>query len=225
MKFFLFLICSLFLVLLIFGIVINADVKAGKKHEKRHSIEICCTWGQALADGELTYRINGGNSEFRNAVRSAASEWESNIKNLILKEDKEHNGWADINIKFEKDGDDISDEKLKRGLVTAGITKYKLDWQGSIENVRMELAKGTDDDQGFSPDDIKMIAEHEFGHALGIGHANFKSSLMAPTIGNDQLREISECEIKGVLLANAWKLKSDNNSPSSSFTGSERIKC
>jgi predicted Zn-dependent protease len=143
---------------------------------------------------------------------------------LILKEDKEHNGWADINIKFEKDGDDISDEKLKRGLVTAGITKYKLDWQGSIENVRMELAKGTDDDQGFSPDDIKMIAEHEFGHALGIGHANFKSSLMAPTIGNDQLREISECEIKGVLLANAWKLKSDNNSPSS-FTGSERIKC
>ena len=223
MKFFLFLICSLFLVLIIFGIVINADVKAGKKHEKRHSIEICCTWGQALADGELTYRISGGNSEFRDAVRSAASEWGSNIKNLILKEDQEHNGWADINIKFEKDGDDISDEKLKRGLVTAGITKYKLDWQGSIENVRMEIAKGTDD-QGFSPDDIKMIAEHEFGHALGIGHANFKSSLMSPTIGNDQPREISECEIKGVLLANAWKLKSDNTSPSS-FTGSEMIKC
>jgi hypothetical protein len=37
---------------------------------------------------------------------------------LILKEDKEHNGWADINIKFEKDGDGISDEKLKPGLVT-----------------------------------------------------------------------------------------------------------
>jgi predicted Zn-dependent protease len=223
MKFLLFLICSSFLVLIFFGIVINEDVKAGKKHEKAHSIEICCTWGQALADGELTYRISGGNSEFRDAVRSAASEWESNIKNLIFKEDKENNGWADINIKFEKDGDDISDEKLKRGLVTAGITKYKLNWQGAIENVRMELAKGTDE-QGFSPDDIKMIAEHEFGHALGIGHANFKSSLMAPTIGNDQIREISECEIKGVLLANAWKLKSDNNSPSS-FTGSERIKC
>ena len=143
MKVFLFLICSLFLVLLIFGIVINEDVKAGKKHEKRHSIEICCTWGEALGDGELTYRISGGNSEVRDAVRSAASEWESNIKNLVLKEDKEDNGPVDINIKFEKDGDDISDKKTKRGLVTAGITKYELDWQGLIENVRIAIAKGT----------------------------------------------------------------------------------
>ena len=201
MKVFLFLICSLFLVLLIFGIVINEDVKAGKKHEKRHSIEICCTWGESLGDGELTYRISGGNSEVRDAVRSAASEWESNIKNLVLKEDKEDNGPVDINIKFEKEGDDISDKKTERGLVTAGITKYELDWQGLIENIRIAIAKGNDDKE-FSPDDIKMIA---------------------PTIGNDQPRVISECEIKGVLLANAWKLKSDNNGPS--FTGNERVNC
>ena len=85
----LFLICSLLLVLLIFGIVINEDVKAGKKHEKRHSIEICCIWGEALGDGELTYRISGGNWEVRDAVRSAASEWESKyIKNLVLKKTK-----------------------------------------------------------------------------------------------------------------------------------------
>ena len=195
---------------------------AGKKHEKKHSIEICCSWGEALGDGELTYRISGGNSEVRDAVRSAASEWESNIKNLVLKEDKEDNGPVDINIKFEKEGDDISDKKTKRGLVTAGITKYELDWQGLIENVRIAIAKGNDD-QEFSPDDIKMITEHELGHALGMGHANFKASLMSPTIGNDQPRVISECEIKGVLLANAWKLKSDNNGPS--FTGNERVNC
>ena len=34
-----------------------------------------------------------------------------------------------------------------------------------------------------------MIAEHELGHALGMGHANFKASLMSPTIGNDQPRD------------------------------------
>jgi predicted Zn-dependent protease len=222
MKVFLFLICSLFLVLLIFGIVINEDVKAGKKHEKKHSIDICCTWGEALSDGELTYRISGGNSEVRDAVRSAASEWESNIKNLVLKEDKEDHGPVDINIKFEKEGDDISDKKTERGLVTAGITKYELDWQGLIETIRIAIAKGNDDKE-FSPEDIKMITEHELGHALGMGHANFKASLMSPTIGNDQPRVISECEIKGVLLANAWKLKSDNNGPS--FTGDKRVNC
>ena len=69
-----------------------------------------------------------------------------------------------------------------------------------------------------------MIAEHELGHALGIGHANFKSSLMSPIIGNDnQPRVISECEIKDVLLANAWKLKSDNNGPS--FTRNKAVNC
>jgi predicted Zn-dependent protease len=222
MKVSLFLICSLFIVLLIFGIVVNEDVNGGKKHEKKHSIEICCTWGAALGDGELTYKISGGNSEVRDAVRSAASEWNSNIKNLALKEDKEDHGPVDINIKFQKNGDDISDKKTKRGLTTAGISKYELDWQGLIENVRIAIAKGTDD-QEFSPEDIKLITEHELGHALGLGHANFKASLMSPTIGNDQPRVISECEIKGVLLANAWKLKSDNNSPA--FTGNERIKC
>ena len=59
-----------------------------------------------------------------------------------------------------------------------------------------------------------------------MGHANFKASLMSPTIGNDQPRVISECEIKGVLLANAWKLKSDNNSPSSSsLTSNKKVNC
>ena len=221
MKVIVFLICSSFLVILIFGILIY-DVNGGKKNEKKHSIEICCSWGEALGDGELTYRISGGNSEVREAVRSAASEWDSNIENLVLKEYKEDRGSLDINIKFEKDGDDISNKKTKRGLTTAGISKYELDWRGLIENVRIAIAKGTDD-QEFSPKDIQLITEHELGHALGIGHANFKASLMSPTIGNDRPRTITECEIEGVLSANAWKLKSDSNNPS--FTSDKKVYC
>ena len=191
---------------------INEHVQGVIKHEKGHSIEICCTWGEALGDGKLTYRINGGNSEVRDAVRSAASEWDSNMKNLVLKEDKKNHGRADINIKFEKDGEDISDKKIKRGFNTAGITKYGLNWRGLIENVSIAIANGTDD-QEFSPEEIKLITEHELGHALGIGHANFNSSLMSPIIDNNQSRHISQCEIKVVLSANAWKLELDNKAP------------
>ena len=190
----------------------NEHVQGAIKNEKGHTIEICCTWGEALGDGKLTYRINGGNSEVRDAVRYAASEWDSNLKNLVLKEDKKNNGQADINIKFEKDGEDISDQKVKRGFNTAGITKYKLNWRGLIENVSIAIANGTDD-QEFSPEEIKLITEHELGHALGIGHANFNSSLMSPIIDNNQSRHISECEIKDVLSANAWKLELDNKAP------------
>ena len=134
------------------------------------------------------------------------------MKNLVLKEDKKDHGPADINIKFEKNGEDMSDKKLKRGLNTAGITKYTLNWRGLIENVSIAIANGTDD-QEFSPEEIKLITEHELGHALGIGHANFNSSLMSPIIDNNQSRVISECEIKDVLLANAWKLELDNKGP------------
>ena len=190
----------------------NEDVQGVKNHQKRNSIEICCTWGEALGDGKLTYRISGGNSEARSAVRSAASEWDSNMKNLVLKEDKKDHRPADINIKIEKDVKDMSDKKLKRGLNTAGITKYTLNWRGLIENVSIAIGNGTDD-QEFSLEEIKLITEHELGHALGIGHANFNSSLMSPIIDNNQSRVISECEIRDVLMANAWKLELDNKGP------------
>jgi len=200
----------------------NEDFQVGKKHEKRNSIEICCTWGEAIGDGKLIYKISGGNSKDRSAVRSAASEWDSSMKNLVLKEAKKDHKPADINIKFEKDVKDMSDKKIKRGFNTAGITKYDLNWRGLIENVSIDIANGTGD-QEFSPAEIKLITEHELGHALGIGHANFNSSLMSPIIDNNQSRVISECEIKDVLLANAWKLELDNKDPF--FIHSKAVNC
>jgi predicted Zn-dependent protease len=59
---------------------------------------------------------------------------------------------------------------------------------------------------------IEYIAKHEFGHALGLGHANFNESLMSSLVYNS-FNKISDCERKSVQEANKWKLIDNDSSP------------
>jgi Matrixin len=49
--------------------------------------------------------------------------------------------------------------------------------------------------------DLDHIAKHEFGHALGLGHAHFPHSIMYPDV-DETLTEISACELDSVVYAN-----------------------
>src|SRR5918911_2541937 len=60
-------------------------------------LQICCSWGDEVADGVLTYRIdNGGNQKIIQAVQQAVDEWNSKIPNIKLQEVTDSN--ADIDI-------------------------------------------------------------------------------------------------------------------------------
>ena len=48
---------------------------------------------------------------------------------------------------------------------------------------------------------LEHIAKHEFGHALGLGHAEFPHTLMYPNV-DETLTEISACELDSVVYAN-----------------------
>ena len=162
--------------------------------EEENSIQICCSWGEKLADGSLTYMISESNSDIQQAVRTAIKDWDSKIINLQLDEISKSKSGADIEVTFKKDGKEI-----------AGRTINNFDRYGFIDNVQLTISKNAFGTK-FDTKIIEQIAKHEMGHALGLGHANFAGNLMTEQV-NDGTGTIADCEIKAVNEANQWKLE------------------
>jgi len=173
--------------------------------EEKDSIMICCSWGDNLVDGKLTYTFQGkADSELKQAVRAGIKEWDDKIAALQFVEisgtDKQEQ-YPDIQLKFRKDGDEI-----------AGRTITNFNTFGFIDNNLITISKGAFGNT-FDSKTIEIVTKHEIGHALGLGHANFEGNLMAAMI-NEGAGSISICELEGALQANYWKfIDEDNNTP------------
>jgi hypothetical protein len=168
--------------------------------EEENSIQICCSWGEKLADGSLTYMISESNSDIQKAVRTSIKDWDSKIINLQLDEISKSKKGADIEVTFKKDGKEI-----------AGRTINNFDRYGFIDNVQLTISKNAFGTK-FDTKIIEQIAKHEMGHALGLGHANFAGNLMTEQV-NDGTGTIADCEIKAVNEANQWKLEDHSDHP------------
>jgi hypothetical protein len=166
-------------------------------------ILVCCSWGEELADGELTYFIGaniitqGQNNLGENvdsgsieAVTRAIQEWNSKIERLTFTETSERRN-ADIVIYIREGGNE-----------RAGITKNYYDSYGLITKSYVIISNGAFG-FGFSDNQIEQIANHEIGHVLGLGHANFDGNLMAVQV-NRGSGSVDDCEIEAVYKANEW---------------------
>jgi hypothetical protein len=199
--------------------------------EENNSIMICCTWGEKLGDGKLTYNIEGKvTAEKKEAVRDAIRDWDDKLGLLEFVEIADNQGqkqkdedreMPDIKIKFVKDGDEFQGY----GAETAGQTKSRLNKQtGFIMSNVVTIAEGGLG-KIFDKEIIETIAKHEIGHTLGLGHANFKSNLMTTKI-DFAAETISRCELEAVQQANSWKfLAKDNNYDDPHLSRTSKIIC
>jgi hypothetical protein len=184
----------------------NDGDNAKEDFEEQNIIQICCTWGHDLRDGILTYYTdNEGSHKQQDKVRSAVQEWDRNIDSIKLEEiSNKKNG--DILIEFQEvyEGNGGAKRVLGQSINT-------FDNNGFIDKVQITVYRGTSE-YTFDEDIVQRIVEHEMGHALGLGHANFDGNLMAEKV-NDGTKNVSECEVNAVLQTNYWKLIADSTNP------------
>jgi hypothetical protein len=196
-----------------------------------HLIQICCAWGDKLALGILTYQINGGDSAARQAVYNAIGNWNSKLTGIKLVEssgsnvgngggsagaggDSSNAAQPDIEVSIVSKSLKVPGSTHHRvssslggnsRLMIGGLSQDSFDGNGFLTHVKITIPTNT---LGMSFDlsnNIEQIAEHEMGHALGLGHANFVGDLMFP-IANFQTGSISQCDVSAVLDANHLKM-------------------
>ena len=193
--------------------------------EEDNSIMICCTWGEKLGDGKLTYNMEGKvTAEKKEAVRDAIKDWDNKLDYVEFIEipgnqDKKQKENPDIQIKFLKDGSEFAEY----GAETAGHTKTKLNKFGFINYNLLTIAEGGLG-KTFDKKTIETIAKHEIGHTLGLGHANFKSNLMTTKI-DFAAETISQCELEAVHEANSWKFLAKENDEDPHLSHTSKIIC
>ena len=201
MRFYIAAIISLML-LLVAVVTFHTDQAFAKKSDSssKKKIELCCAWGNALDDGILTFSIKNGGSGLAKIVKLAINDWENAVGGVNFKYKKD-NADADIKIEFKKG-------KGKK----VGKTVTFFDHLGFIDQVDISISKKS---YGYTLDKqtLEHVAKHEMGHALGLGHANYKGTLMSANV-DEIITKISACELDSVKYANSWKFNG-GNSPNS----------
>ena len=162
----------------------------GANAEGNHELALCCAWGTSLEHGNLTYSIASPDVASAQVIRAAVEEWDADLPALTLSEVPAGRP-ADIAIFFTP-ADGRTEGQAVTSFTRKGlISKVDITIQGALAPAN---AGG-----------LNQIAKHEFGHALGLGHANYEGNLMSPAVSPDP-QPVPPCVIQGVIEANRWEM-------------------
>lgn len=123
---------------------------------------------------------------FIDAIRRAFGLWSS----------------AGVPVQFDLNGDSADAEVVFRwkpqfDIERSGQTDLHWNQDGHIQSAVVTLATFDPKGRAMDVDDIRVVAEHEIGHVLGLDHSPDSTDLMFPTA---KVRELSDRDVRTVLL-------------------------
>ena len=161
----------------------------GARAEGGQALELCCAWGRTLTDGALTFSVAADDAATADVIRTAVREWDDVLAVSFI--EVAPGQTADVTMSFEEW------PGRTEGQAVTSFTQREL-----IRRVEITIKGGRAPENSGG---LIQIAKHEFGHALGLGHANFDGNLMSEAVSPEP-SPIPVCAIAGVTEANRWKL-------------------
>ena len=109
---------------------------------------------------------------------------------------------AGVPVAFDFSADSSSAEVVFRWkpqfeIERSGQTDLHWDQDGHIQSAVVTLATFDPKGRAMDVDDIRVVAEHEIGHVLGLDHSPDSTDLMFPTA---KVRELSDRDVRTMLL-------------------------
>jgi hypothetical protein len=174
------------------------DARPGSGGGVATAIAICCTWGTGITDG-ITYSIVGTpDTATAEAIAAGVEEWQSAINDPDLHFDRVTSG-AEVTIRFKHGG----------GTVAGNTSRSSSG--GFITGASMSIS-GKAFGSTNSGAELTTVTAHEWGHVLGLNHANGTGMLMSPVL-NPSVPTIQPCDLGAAETALAWFVPVNTGTP------------
>lgn len=145
---------------------------------------------------ELAADVSVTSAEWRRAVAVAADAWRNVVPGLSF-ELASDSVRADVVVTWERD---LASAPAAGELAfrTAGRTTLVPADDGRALLAHVRLAVFAPGGARYSLDDVRAVARHELGHALGLADHRAPSSVMAPLVRAEQLTDDDRATLRGL---------------------------
>ena len=126
-------------------------------------------------------------AEWRRAISAAADAWRDVVSGLTYAIDAD-SARADVIVTWERDLASAPEDG-ELAFRTAGRTTLVPDDNGRALAAHIRLAVFAPGGERYSLDDVRAVARHELGHALGLAHHAAPTSVMAPLVRAEKLTD------------------------------------
>lgn len=135
-------------------------------------------------------------AEWRRTVSDAVGAWRGVVPGLafVLAPDSTR---ADVLVTWERDLESVA-ASGDLAFRTAGRTTLVPAGDGRAVVAHVRLAVFAPGGARYSVEDVRAVARHEFGHALGLAHHAAASSVMAPLVRTERITDEDRATLRAL---------------------------